>query len=202
MKSNEQRDITSLLKEWQGGSAEAADQLVSKTYDELRRVARAHMRRERMGHTLQPTALLNEAYLRLLRDAPESADSREAFFRIMSAEMRRRLIDHARRRLADKRGGGIRPVPLESFDVAAPADGAGSEEMLDRLDAALARLRELHPRTASVVELRFIAGLTTEETAEELGLSTGTVKRDWVFAKAWLAAALDGEPDTSVPPSR
>ena len=193
MTINEPQDVTGLLKKWQAGSAEAAEQLVSRTYDELRRIARAHVRRERVGHTLQATALLNEAYLRLLRDAPESADSREAFLRIMSAEMRRRLIDHARRRLAAKRGDGIRPVPLDSFDVAAPSGDGGSEEMLDRLDAALVRLRELYPRSASVVELRFIGGLTNEETAEELGLSTGTVKRDWVFAKAWLAAAIEGD---------
>ena len=199
IEADDRHDVTSLLKQWQGGSAVAADLLVSKTYDELRRIARAHVRRERPGHTLQPTALLNEAYLRLLRNAPESADSREAFFRIMSAEMRRRLIDHARRRLAEKRGGGAAALAIDSVDVAADPPGDDSGKMLDRLDEALARLRELHPRTASIVELRFVGGLTTEETAAELGLSTGTVKRDWVFAKAWLAAALEGGPDSPAP---
>jgi RNA polymerase sigma factor (TIGR02999 family) len=109
----------------------------------------------------------------------------------MSAEMRRRLIDHARRRLADKRGGGAHAVALDSVDVAAVISDDESLNLLDRLDGALERLTALYPRTASVVQLRYLAGLTLEETASELGLSVGTVKREWTFAKAWLAAALE-----------
>jgi RNA polymerase sigma factor (TIGR02999 family) len=197
MSGETRHDVTRLLQQWQAGSAEAAEQLVARTYDQLRRIARAHFRRERPGHTLQATALLNEAYLRMLPEAPESVDSRDAFFRLMSAEMRRRLIDHARRRLADKRGGGSPRVSLDAIDVAAPTGDDDRERMLQRLDAALQRLGESYPRTARVVECRFIAGFTNEETAAELGLSTGTVKRDWAFAKAWLAAALEEEQEAS-----
>jgi RNA polymerase sigma factor (TIGR02999 family) len=183
--------ITRLLEEWQDGNSQAAEILVSKTYNELRRIARLHLRGERPGHTLQATALLHEAYLRLLDHVPESIDSRQAFFRLMSAEMRRRLIDHARRRMADKRGAGAHPVSLDSVDLEASVSDNEAQDMLDRLDAALERLTAAYPRTASVVQLRYLAGLTLDETASELGLSTGTVKREWTFAKAWLAAALD-----------
>ena len=189
--------ITRLLEEWQDGDSHAAEILVSKTYDELRRIARLHLRGERPGHTLQATALLHEAYLRLLDHVPESIDSRQAFFRLMSAEMRRRLIDHARRRLADKRGAGAHPVSLDAVDLAASVSDDDAQHMLDRLDAALERLTVAYPRTASVVQLRYLAGLTLDETASELGLSTGTVKREWTFAKAWLAAALDAN-DSSI----
>lgn len=197
---DDRHDVTTLLKRWQAGSSDAADLLVSKTYDELRRIARAHVRKERAGHTLQPTALLNEAYMRMLRDAPQSADSREAFFRIMSTAMRRRLVDHARRRLAEKRGGGARPVPIDALDVPAQPPSSDHEQTLARLDESLANLTALHPRTAQVVNLRFFGGLTTEEAAAELGISIGTVKRDWVFAKAWLGAALDAGEEDSDPP--
>jgi RNA polymerase sigma factor (TIGR02999 family) len=111
----------------------------------------------------------------------------------MSAQMRRRLIDHARRRSADKRGGGAVPTPLDAVDVAASATTQDQEALLTKLDEAIVRLEVEHPRAASVVQLRFIAGLSTEETAAELALSTGTVKRDWAFARAWLSAALDGD---------
>lgn len=187
-------DITRLLKEWKAGNAKAGEELMARTYPELRRVAHAHLRRERRGHTLQTTAVLHEAYLRLLRKGPGSVEDHEAFFRLMAAEIRHRLIDHARRRLAGKRGGG---AAHENCDIAALAarvdSGNDIEPMLERLDQALVELGKSFPRAAQVVQLRFLAGLTMEETAKELDLSTGTVKRDWTFARAWLAAAMEDE---------
>lgn len=185
-------EISKLLEKWRAGSSDAGEEVVARTYDELRRVAHAHLRRERRGHPLQTTALLHEAYLRLLRTGPGTADTREAFLRLMAAEMRRRLVDHARRRLAEKRGGGAIHHRLQtSAIVPAPEDHADIETMLGRLDTALDELSAGFPRAARVVQLRFLAGLTTEETAAELGLSTGTVKREWTFARAWLAAAME-----------
>jgi RNA polymerase sigma factor (TIGR02999 family) len=189
-------EITRLLEAWRGGDAEAGEEVVARTYDKLRRVARGYLRHERPGHLLQPTALLHEAYVRLLRTGPGGADTREAFFRLMASEMRRRLIDHARRRLADKRGGGAIHEALDSSMAGAASSLPGPEEnemALAHLDGALRDLNASFPRAARVVELRFLAGLTTEATAAELGLSTGTVKREWTFARAWLAAALDAD---------
>jgi RNA polymerase sigma factor (TIGR02999 family) len=154
-------------------------------------MARAQLRRERPGHTLQTTALLHDAYLHLLRTGPRSVDSRDAFFRLMAVEMRRRLVDHARRRLAQKRGGGVPHQRLDSsVSIADVEQSDDNEALFQRLDGALNGLEKSFPRAARVVELRFIAGLTTEQTATTIGLSPGTVKRDWTFARAWLAAAL------------
>jgi RNA polymerase sigma factor (TIGR02999 family) len=187
-------EITRLLARWKAGDADAGDEVVVKTYRELRRIAHAHLRRERRGHTLQTTALLHEAYVRLLRKGPGSVENREAFFRLMAAEMRRRLVDYARRRLADKRGGGVIHEPLEASALVASLEDADEvEAMLGRLDRALDELNGSYPRAARVVQLRFIAGLTTDETAQAIGLSPGTVKREWTFARAWLAAALESD---------
>jgi RNA polymerase sigma factor (TIGR02999 family) len=188
-------DISKLLEAWKAGNAEAGEELVAKTYRELRRMAHARLRRERAGHTLQTTALLHEAYLRLLRKGPGSIENREAFFRLMAAEMRRRLVDHARRRLAEKRGRGVRHEPLDASAIVVSLEDAQEvEAMLGRLDRALDELHGSFPRAARVVQLRFIAGLTTEQTATAIGLSPGTVKREWTFARAWLAAAMQAEP--------
>ena len=188
-------DITRLLHEWQSGNTAAGDEVVTRTYGELRRVAHGYLRRERVDHSLQTTALLHEAYLRLLRKGPGNVEDRAAFFRLMAAEMRRRLVDHARRRLALKRGGGIIHDPLHDSGVAVPvAEADGGKAMLSRLDGATEDLGRSFPRAARVVQLRFLAGLTTDEAAAALGLSAGTVKRDWTFARAWLAAAIqDGQ---------
>ena len=184
-------DISTLLEQWKAGDAHAGYEVVARTYNELHRVARAYLRRERPGHVLQTTALLHEAYLRLLRKGPGNADNREAFLRLMASEMRRRLVDHARRRLADKRGGGVVHEQLRSSGVvAAPEEPPDVEATLERLDKALEELGASFPRAAQVVQLRYIAGMTTEETAAELQLSPGTVKRDWTFARAWLVAAM------------
>ena len=186
-------DITTLLRRWQDGDLAAGQEVITRTYPELRRIARRHHRGERAGHTLQTTALLHEAYLRLLRGGPGPVDNREAFFRLMSAEMKRRLIDHARRRLAGKRGAGAALQVLRGTEAVAAAPAFDVETLLERLDSALERLGGEHPRAAQTVQLRFIAGMSVEEAAECLGLSPGTVKRDWAFARAWLAAAL-GDP--------
>jgi RNA polymerase sigma factor (TIGR02999 family) len=188
-------DITTLLGEWKAGNVAAGEAVVSKTYDELRRLARRYLRRERAEHTLQATALLNEVYLRLLPAGPRAATTREEFFRLMASEMRHRLVDHARRRLAEKRGSGVRH---ESVDDALPVASATGEDdaaaMLDRLDRAVETLGQADPRAAQVVQLRYFGGLTLEEIAADMRLSIGTVKRDWTFAKAYLAAALDSPP--------
>ena len=186
-------DITTLLQQWNAGSSAAGEEVVSKTYDELRRLARAYLRRERPEHTLQATALLNEAYLRLLPAGPRAATTREEFFRLMASEMRHRLVDHARRRLAGKRGGGVRHEPADGDTYAAPQADRDATAALDRLDRAIETLAQAHPRAAQVVQLRFIGGLTTEEIAAHLGLSPGTIKREWTFAKAWLAASMASE---------
>jgi RNA polymerase sigma-70 factor (ECF subfamily) len=194
-------EITSLLEAWKAGDAEAGAEVISKTYAELRRLAHAYVRRERPGNTLQATALLNEAYLRLLRNGPGPADNREAFFRLMAAEMRHRLVDHARRRLAGKRGGGAFHESLETGTfLIAPEPAEDVEATLGRLDTALEQLSTSFPRAAQVVQLRFMAGLTTDETAAALRLSAGTVKREWTFARAWLAAAMESDGPTSESP--
>jgi len=194
LRSSMSHDITTLLEQWNQGSAAAGEEVVSKTYDELRRLARGYLRRERSEHTLQATALLNEAYLRLLPAGPRAATNREEFFRLMASEMRHRLVDHARRRLAAKRGGGIRHETVhDDTTFAAPPPESDPNVMLDRLDRAIETLGQAFPRAAQVVQLRFIGGLTIEEIAGDLELSAGTIKRDWTFAKAWLAAAMDEE---------
>jgi RNA polymerase sigma factor (TIGR02999 family) len=187
-------EITELLEAWKAGNADAGGQLVAQTYRELRSMAHRFLRRERRADTLQTTALLHEAYLRLLRKGPGSVSNRDAFFRLMAAEMRRRLIDHARRRRADKRGRGAVHDPLDPSAIAASLEDSHEvEAMFSRLDRALEQLNESFPRAAQVVQLRFLAGLTTEETAAQLGLSSGTVKREWTFARAWLAAAIHSD---------
>lgn len=178
--------VTSLLRAWSAGDPEAERQLVPLVYGELRRRAGAYLRRERPGHTLQPTALVHEAWLRL---AGQDVDwrNRSQFFGMASQLMRRILVDHARRRGAARRGGGGLQVPLEEA-MGAPAEGDRVD--LVRLDEALTELAELDPRQGRIVELRFFGGLTTEETAGLLGVSPATIKRDWTVAKAWLLDRL------------
>jgi RNA polymerase sigma factor (TIGR02999 family) len=196
-------DITSLLEEWKAGSSTAGEAVIARTYSELRRLARSYLRHERPGHTLQATALLNEAYLRLLPEGPRAAATREEFFRLMASEMRHRLVDHARRRLAEKRGAGVRHELLD-VDTPVPApepqDEAGA--LIDQLDRAVDELGAAHPRAARVVQLRYFGGLTLEEIAEDLELSIGTVKREWTFAKAYLSAALVSPPPSKTGPNR
>jgi RNA polymerase sigma-70 factor, ECF subfamily len=177
--------VTRLLEAAREGEAGAQDRLIEALYSELRSIARRHMRHERVGHTLQPTGLVNEVALRLLGRQPMRFEDRDHFLRAASLAMRRVLVDHARARRAAKRDGGVR-VTLHDEAIGSPE----SVDVLD-LDRALERLAAAEPRWARVVELRFVLGLEVTEVAEVLGVSEPTVKRDWRFARAWLARELD-----------
>jgi RNA polymerase sigma-70 factor, ECF subfamily len=182
----DREDVTVLLAELTKGNEEAASKLIPLVYAELRRLAGSYMRRERSDHTLQATALVHEAYLKLVDQRFVDWQSRSHFFGIAAQVMRRILVDHARGHLREKRGGGQRAVPIDEALVFAP------EQSLDlvKLDQALERLTKLDPRQGKIVELRFFGGLTVEQTAELLGVSPKTVKRDWSMAKAWLHGDL------------
>jgi RNA polymerase sigma factor (TIGR02999 family) len=185
-------EITRLLEEWSRGDRSALDRLIPLVHAELRRIARRQMSQERAGHTLQATALVNEAYVRLAGDAGQRWQNRAHFFAVCAQVMRHVLIDHARSRAREKRGGALQRVSLEG--LAAMAEG-GEAELL-ALDEALARLEEFDRQKARVVELRYFAGLGIEETAEALGVSPTTVRREWRRAKAWLYRALaEGQPE-------
>ena len=175
-------EITQLLADAQNGRPDAASHLIPLVYEELRRLARRQMRRERSDHTLQATALVHEAYFRLVNQPERTWQNRTHFICIAAQVMRRMLIDHARARLAMKREGGLQRVPLEEPLLLTEEH---SDELL-ALNEALERLAELDARQSRVVELRFFGGLTVEETAEALGISPKTVKRDWCVARAWL----------------
>ena len=177
-----QHEITQLLAEWSDGNQSALDELYPLVYDELHRLARRYMSRERKGHTLQTTALINEAYVRLVDQKNVHWANRSHFFAISAQIMRRILIDHARRHAYAKRGGGAQQVSLEEAATVAP--GIGAE--LVRLDEALKSLAEIDPRRSKVVEMRYFGGLNNEEIAGVLNVSENTVTRDWNMARAWL----------------
>ncbi|HSE19267.1 MAG TPA: sigma-70 family RNA polymerase sigma factor [Pyrinomonadaceae bacterium] len=183
-----QHEITQLLAEWREGNQSALDELYPLVYDELHRLARRYMSRERKGHTLQTTALINEAYVRLVDQKNVQWANRSHFFAISAQIMRRILIDHARRRAYAKRGGGARPVSLDEAAAVVPDQ---SEELL-RLDEALKNLAEMDSRRSQVVELRYFGGLNNEEIAGVLHISENTVTRDWNMARAWLYQQLTG----------
>lgn len=178
-------DITDLLNAAQAGAPGAVDQLLALVYDELRGLAAAYLRRERADHTLQTTALVHEAYLRLAGHHSTTWKNRGHFFGIAAQAMRRVLVDHARRRRAGKRDGGL-AVPLDD-DLDAARERP--DDVL-AVDEALERLAALDARQARIVELRYFAGLTIEQTAEALDISPATVKREWLSAKAWLQREL------------
>jgi RNA polymerase sigma factor (TIGR02999 family) len=180
------RDVTQLLLAWSSGDRSSANQLLDVVYDELRRQAGRAMRRESDNATLQATALVHEAYLRLVDQRRVQWRNRAHFFGIAAQLMRRILVDHARARLADKRGGGRAQVTLEDADAAAPDR---SPDVL-ALDEALERLAALDPDQARLIELRYFGGLTIEETAEALDVSPTTVKSEWALARAWLRREL------------
>jgi RNA polymerase sigma factor (TIGR02999 family) len=182
-------EITRLLQAWSEGDKSALERLVPLVYDELHRLAHHYMAGERPGHTLQTSALLNEAYLRLVDSAKPSWQNRAHFFAVSAQAMRRILVDWARSRRALKRGGEARPLELEEALVV--ADGRGADFVA--LDDALKALAALDPRKSEVVELRFFGGLSVEETAEVLKVSPETVARDWKFAKSWLRRELSKE---------
>jgi RNA polymerase sigma factor (TIGR02999 family) len=182
-------EVTELLLSWREGDAAALDRLIPVVYDELRRVARRRLRGEAPGHALQATALVHEVYLRLVDVDRMTLTSRAHFFGVAATLMRQILVDHARRQRADKRGGG---VTMLSLDEALPAVRTTSVDVL-ALDQALDSLSALDSRQCRVVELRFFAGLTIDEAAEALGVSTPTVEREWALAKAWLYRQLSSQ---------
>lgn len=185
-------EITGLLKAWGAGERSALGRLTPLMYDELRRIARRHMKRERPGNSLQTTALINEVYLRLVNVEGVDWNDRAHFFAVSAQLMRRILVDAARARAAAKRGGDMQKVahssPLNFDEIAEPSSHRGYE--LIALDDALNSLAQIDPRKARVIELRFFGGLTVEGTAHVLGVSPQTVMRDWKLARAWLMREL------------
>ena len=187
-------DVTRVLAELRGPNRqEALDRLISLAYSELRVLAQAHLRYERPDHTLEVSALVHEAYLRLLGGDYPTWNDRQHFFRAAAEAMRRILIEHARSRVRAKRGGKQVRVPLSGISLAADQDPT---ELL-ALDEAIRRLREQDPTAAEIVTLRFFGGLSVEETAQTLEMSERTVKREWAVARAWLYDALRGSGESS-----
>jgi len=181
-------EVTQLLKEWADGSHSALDALTPLVYGELRRLAASYMRNQAPGHTLQPTALVHEAFLRLAGRAPD-CENRSQFYGIAAHLMRQILVDHARTRQAVKRGGRFPALSLDEELIVSRERDAD----LVALDEALERLAAVDPRKARVVEMRFFGGLSVQESAEVLNVSEVTVRRDWQFAKTWLLRELSGE---------
>jgi RNA polymerase sigma factor (TIGR02999 family) len=185
-----QGEVSVLLAAWRGGDREALERLIPIVYSDLRRIAARYMRSENEGHTLQATALVHEAFLRLTRERDRSWENRAHFFGVAAQIMRNLLVDHARAAARAKRGGGAVVVSLEATPELSTLD---PEDLL-ALDEALRRLAVVDPRGSRIVELRYFVGLTNEEIAEVVGSSEATVKRDWTAAKAWLRAELrDGK---------
>jgi RNA polymerase sigma factor (TIGR02999 family) len=179
-------DVVALVDRSRNGDKDALAALIPLVYDELRRMAARHLRREQPGQTLQPTALVHDVYLRLLQDARLSWQNRAHFFGIAARSMRQILVERARARSAAKRGGGRVRVTFDPGML--PADSQALD--LEALDEALSRLGDVDPELARIVDVRFFAGLSIEETAEALDISPATVKRRWLVAKAWLAREL------------
>jgi RNA polymerase sigma factor (TIGR02999 family) len=179
-------EVTELLRSWRQGDGAALDRLVPLVHAELRRVARSHIRREGQGHTLQATALVHEVYLRLVGINRLTLNDRTHFFAVSANLMRQILVDHARRKRADKRGGAVTMV---SLDEVLPVSQTSTVDVL-ALDQALDALSLRDARQCRVVELRFFAGLSIDEAAEALGVSAATVEREWAMAKAWLYQRL------------
>jgi len=197
-----QQPVTQLLAQWRDGDERAFAQLSALMYEELRQLAQRHLRRERSNHTMQKTALVNEAFMRLVGQQSVDWQSRAHFIGLASKLMRRVLVDYARARLADKRGGGASVLSLD--EMAAPeADeapdttptalqhlDAHTQEEVSAIDQALVRLEQIDARQAQIVEMRYFGGLTVEQTAEAIGISEATVKREWTLARAWLRREL------------
>lgn len=193
-----QGEVTRLLEEWREGDPEAFQGLIPLVHDQLHRIAQGLMRRERSDHTLQPTALLNELYLRLLNQRKVNCHDREHFFTFTARVMRNILVDYARRRLAERRGGGQRiELPLAA-DLAWV--GSTDEEILD-LNRVLERLEQIDARKARLIELRFFLSFTTEEACEALDISHATAERDLKFARGWIYRELRGGAPEPEPPS-
>ena len=185
-------EITKLLHNWQGGDRAALDALVPVVYKELHRLAHCELRKERPNHTLQSAALVHEAYFRLLGQKPPQWESRTHFFAIAAQLMRQILVDYARRRRASKRGSGVCMLTLD--DAMALPQRKDKDVDVIAVDDALNALAEIDPRQSRVVELRFFAGLSLEETSEVMGIATATVQRDWTAARAWLHREISRRP--------
>ena len=180
-------DVTRLLNAIEGGDPKAADQLLPLVYDELRQLASYRMAKERPGQTLQATALVHEAWLQLAGEGSAAWNSRNHFFKAASEAMRRILISNARRKKREKHGGHLERIPLDEVEVAADAD----PETLLMVDAALTRLETVDPVKAELVKLKFLTGFSNAEVAEVLGISVATVKRKWMFARAWMYEEIE-----------
>jgi RNA polymerase sigma factor (TIGR02999 family) len=198
MASSEAAHVTRLLRDWQSGDKAALERLIPIVYDELHVIASRHAGREWRKGALQTTALVNEAYVKLVDQRDVDWQNRAHFFAIAAQIMRRILLDDARGRLREKRGAGAQEMDLEGLSVAVPVGPLDTVELI-AIDRALSSLEQLDPEQARIVELRFFAGLTIEETAAVIGSSPATVKREWAIAKGWLRRALTG---TQTPPTR
>lgn len=183
----ESPNLTSLLRAWSGGEASALDHVFPDIYAELQRLAKNRLRSQKKGNTLEPTALVNEAYIRLAEASPLLWQNRTHFFAVAAVLMRRILVDHVRTRASGKRGGGAIAVTLS--DLAGSSRTATEPDLLD-VDAALNELERLHPRQAQIVEMRYFGGMSVEETAASIGISPATVKREWVVARTWMYQRL------------
>ncbi|MCG8454949.1 MAG: sigma-70 family RNA polymerase sigma factor [Holophagales bacterium] len=183
------QEITEILQDWSNRDEHALDRLVSVVFEELRSLARQQLARQGQDHTLQPTALVHEAYLRLRESKVEGFESRSQFFALASRLMRGILVDHARQRLTAKRGGETRRISLDGMNLE-PTQGSVEPETVLSVHEALTRLEEVDPRQSRVVELRYFGGLTLPETAEALNLSLATIERSWGFARRWLAREI------------
>ena len=188
-------EVTRLLHDLTAGKASAADQLIPLIYAELHQIAEQQMRRERDDHTLQPTLLVHDAFLRLAGNSASWVD-RQHFFSLAAQAMRRLLLDHARRSKSQKRGAGARRVELRD-DLLSSESAEDATVDSEALDAALTRLAQLDERQARIVELRFFGGLSVDETAEVVGVSPATVKRDWQFARVWLRREISQDSDVA-----
>ncbi len=190
MSQTSTQDLTQMLIQLSEGKAQVVDDILPLIYDELRRLAGNYLRRERSDHTLQPTALVHEAYLKLIDQTQVKWQNRAHFFGIAANIMRRILVDYARQHRADKRGGAAEKLPLEE-EILIVSEGKSAE--LLALDEALENLAKIDSQKSKIVELRYFGGLSVEETAEVLGVSEITVKRHWRMAKAWLACQIRGD---------
>ncbi len=187
MSAPTQHEVTRLLQQWRAGDQTALEKLTPLVYDELRRLAHNYMSRQSPGHTLQTSALINEAYLRLIDQQDIEWEGRAHFIAVSAQAMRHIMVDYARQKCSAKRGGGAQKVTLDEGAVKFREHA----EQLVALDEALQALTELHPRRAKVVELRYFGGLNNREAAEVLAISEATVQREWRFAKAWLYRELE-----------
>ncbi len=183
METNQSKEVTVFLKAWSSGDREAADRLMMLVYKELRKLAASYLQRQRSNHTLQPTALVHEAYMKLIDTSEINWQDRAHFFAVAAQTMRNILVDHARAVAADKRGGGAHKIAL---DEAISFSNESQDIDLIALDEALQKLAQQDEQQSRIVELRFFGGLTVEETAEVLKISPATVKREWATARAWL----------------